>query len=226
MAQDKVTLFNLALSEAGITETVDSPSENSPQAETCRLFFEPVRDHILAAAHWPSAKAAKRLGLLVTRDETADWVSSDPLPGWKHAYAMPADAITPRFMSTYARFESGILSSKRAIFTDFENAILVYTKKQEDISLWESTLFLAVAYGLGAFISMPLNGKAGRAEVNRKQANGLIIEARETAANEADMATDYLPEWIQARGYSGAPSNTRYIHPYGALLNASGAPLV
>src|SRR5690606_39709181 len=91
MAQDLVTLYNLALSVAGITSGVDSPSEASPEAEQCRLWFEPVRNLILRAAFWPSVKGVKRLGLLATRDTDQDWTSSDPFPGWLYAYALPSD---------------------------------------------------------------------------------------------------------------------------------------
>lgn len=226
MAQDLVTLYNLALSVAGITSGVDSPSEASPEAEQCRLWFEPVRNLILRAAFWPSVKGVKRLGLLATRDTDKDWTSSDPFPGWLYAYALPSDALAPRFITDWQQFTTGIYEGKRAVFTNVENAVLVYTLRQADISLWDAGLFMAVAYGLAGHISMPLNGKPQRAQMNIQQANQMIIDARVNIANEEETAVDSLPEWISARGFQGTPSGNRYFHPYGPLLSSTGAPLV
>lgn len=222
MAQDLVSLFNLALQAAGVTALVSTPTENSVEAETCRLWYEPARDHVLRAAYWPSAKAVRRLGQLAERDESAVWVVSDPLPGWKYAYQQPSDLLAPRYLSTFDRFETGVYENKRAIFTNAATPILIYTKRQDDLSLWDSQLYLAIAHAVASFICMPLTGKPSRARAAAEQANSLIAAAQTSAANEANNFIDSLPSWIAAREYAGGLGMDRYYFPYGPSISSLG----
>ncbi len=225
MAQNLIGVYNLALSAAGVTQTVDSPSENSPQAEQCRLWFEPVRDLILQAAFWPCAKGVKRLGVLAERDPDEDWLASDPLPGWRFAYGAPSDMLRPRYMTDFARFTTGIWTTKRAIFTDVETPVFVYTVRQTDISLWDASLYMAVSYGLASHMALALSGKPNRAALAVEQANALINQARVIAANEEEDQLETIPDWLAGRGYSGQIAATRYFYPHGPALTVSGAPL-
>lgn len=226
MAQDLITLFRLALSGIGMTRLPDSPNENHPGANECRLWFEPVRDYILRSAHWPSAKAVRRLGELAERADNADWVATDPLPGWRFMYQAPADLLAPRYISTWDRFETGVQDGKRVIYTDSEDAILIYTSQQDNLTLWDPSLFMATASALGAYICNGLTGKPQKAQAAMQQANAIILQARADAANEMQQVYDSVPEWIAARGYTGAILADRFIYPYGPMLIAPGAALV
>lgn len=226
MAQDQLTVFRLALDAIGYSRVPDDPDENSPGATACRRWFEPVRDYLLRSAFWPSAKAAKRIGVLVERDDSEDWVVTDPLPGWRFAYQAPTDMLAPRYLSTWEQFETGVQDNKRVIYTDMEQAILVYTKKETVLSLYDPALFMALSHALGAYICQGLTGKNQKAQAQLQQANSIIMQARADTANEMQRVFDSVPEWISARGYTGAVVVDRFVYPYGPLLIAPGAALV
>jgi hypothetical protein len=229
VAQDQLTLFQMALSAIGLTRLPSDPDENTPGAIACRLWYEPVRNYVLRSAFWPSAKKAARLELNTTRDTGADWADTDPLPGWLYMYDVPEDLCAPRFLSTYERFETGITSDEaptRVILTDMEDAILVYTSLQDDISLYDVGLYFAIAHTLSAYICQGLTGKNQKAVQQMQLANSIILQARADAANEMWSLQDSVPDWIAARGYSGDVVTSRFVYPYGPALSAPGAPLV
>lgn len=226
MADDTVSIFNLALNAIGTRDNVAAPSEASREAEVCRLWFGPSRDHVLRAAPWASAKAFSRLAVLAERDETLAWELTDPEPGFRFAYAAPEDMLAPRYLSTFGRFTLGIHGDSKALMTQEETTILVYTKKQENIGLWDVHLKMAIVHTLAAFIAMPLTGKLQRAKMMEDKANALIYQARESNANIDDNQYDTVPDWLLARGYAGVTPSTRYYYPYGPMISVSEASAV
>lgn len=214
-----VELYNLALSSVGTKALVSSPDEASREAEVCTLWYATVRDSVLRAAPWSSARASKRLALQVERDVDEDWVATDPEPGWRFAYSTPSDMIAPRYLSNFDRFALAVSSTNsRTILTNTENAILVYTKRQEQVQMWDISLYLAVAYALAAHIAMHLHGKPDRAQLAQEKANAFIMQARLDAANAVQEQYQTVPDWITARGYAGAAPSVRFIYEYGPLI--------
>lgn len=218
MAADKTEIFNLALSEVGSRASVASPSEASREAEVCTLWFQPVVDLVLRAAPWPCATGVRRLGLIKERDAAELWVSTDPDPGWQYVYSAPSDMIRPRHLSTFERFSVSVMGDKSAIMCNTYQAILTYTLRQDNLSIWDSGLKMAVALALGAHIAMPLTGKPTRAQRCADAANTMIEEARTSAANSEETQYESMPEWFTARGFAGTTLPSRYIYPYGPLL--------
>jgi len=226
MSQDKTELFNLAVSTMGSRGVkISSPDEASREAEECRLWYEPARNSVFRAAFWPSCKAYFRLPVLGERDNDASWLETDPEPGWRFAYSAPNDMLYPRYLTNYARFSTGtqkiVNGEVSAIFTSQEEPILVYTKEQENVALWDAQLYMAIAQALAFFISAPLHGKLSFKEDAEKQANILILQARESAANEPEEKLEVLPEWLAARGYDGVPVQNKFTYPFGPLLGSA-----
>lgn len=223
MANDLISLFNIALSAVGTRQLASDPNEQSREAEVCRLWFPHSRDQVLRAAPWSSAKAAVRLPLLAEQT-TDDWATGSPSPGFRFAYGLPADFLYPRSIYTYARFEIGIYAPdvtstpQPALFTDVEAPILFYTSRQTNLALWDHGLFMGIAYALAANIAMPLHGKAQRAKEALQQANDAILQARVQLANEDFVPLDHIPDWLSARGVSGPSLVNRFIYPVGPLL--------
>lgn len=218
MITDEVSIYNLALSAVGTRSTVSLPQEKSREAEICRLWFGPVRDHTLRAAPWPSAKKWGRLAL--RSQATGDvWQPGDPQPGYGFAYAPPNDMLAPRYLAGYDRFELTTYGdTQKAIETDVSDAVLCYTFQQKTIGNWDVNLQMAIAYALAAFISMPLHAKSSRTDEALKQANSLILQAREEAANTDMAREDSIPSWISIRGFGGPKMATRFYHPLGSLF--------
>lgn len=227
MAQNQVGLYNLALSAIGTRAIVDLPSENSREAEICNLWYEVVRDTVLRAAPWSSARNTVRLGLLATRDFELAWVEGDPEPPWLFTYAQPSDFLYPRYLDNFQHFQLGVrritnpASTTPVIFTNVESAILVYTYRQTDMNYWDADLYHAVSQALAAAIAMPLHGKAGRAKLAIDTANAAIMNARAAAANENTLQYDHVPDWLIARGVTSQTPPSGYVFPSGPLLSVA-----
>lgn len=221
MAADEVSIFNMALDAVGTRSDVSSTAEESREAEICRLWFGPTRDLVLSAAPWSVATGYARLALLATRDDTLQWVATDPAPGFRNAYAAPSDMLLPRYLSTYGRFIQGVQGSQKAIMSQEQASVLVYTRQETRVGLWDPSLSMAVVYALAAFISMPLHAKTQRAAAAENKANGLILQARVADANAMQDQLDTIPDWIAARGSNFTNPQTRFYYPYGPLISAT-----
>lgn len=226
MANTKLDVFNMAMYHVGTREDIADVDEQSREAEVCRLLYDRVRDHVLRAAYWDSAKAYSRLAVAAERDDSLEWTATDPEPGFRFAYAAPNDFLYPRYLTSYERFSNGIYASNPAIFANTEAAILVYTKVQDNVALWDANLFMAMTFALAAYATMPLNGRPGRASNAAQQANNLILEARVANANAEDNRIDTVPDWIAARGYAGTVPDTRYFYPFGPTISLTSLPAV
>lgn len=224
----EVQIYNRALNAIGDKDNVAAVDEASRQAEVCNLWFGVVRDKVLAAAPWPVARSFHRLALLKERDDTLEWASDDPEPGFRFAYAAPSDMIRPRYLTTFERFSLSLyndgIEDALAIMANVETPILAYTKRQTTPGLWDIDLEMAITYALAAYISMPLHGKSARAKQALDQANALILDARIQQANSDDNQFDSVPDWIQARGFSGSSPLSRFLYPFGPMISASELP--
>ena len=225
MAADEISIFNQALNAVGTRDNVSSIAERSREAEVCRLWYSDSRDQVMRAAYWNSAKGYKRLALLTERDETVAWSSVDPEPGFAFAYALPADCLRPRYLAGYSRFSLGVLAGAPALFCNVEDPILFYTKKDVPVPLWDVGLRLSVAYALASYICKPLTGKVRTVAETEQRANSLIQQAQVEFANDDNDMVDTIPEWIEARGFAGAPT-TRYYYPYGPAISLAEQPSV
>lgn len=226
MVATKLDVFNMACHAVGTRDDIATINEVTREAEVCRLWYDKVRDQVLRAAYWSSAKSYKRLALAKERDPEVAWATDDPEPGFLYAYTAPEDMLAARFDSTYARFTVGNYNEAAAVFSNTEDMILFYTMRQENVALWDAQLLMAVGYALAAHIAMPLHGKPARARQAAEQANGLIMEARVSNANLENNQLDTIPEWIAARGYSGSIADSRFYYPFGPMISAMELPAV
>lgn len=213
----EVQVYNLALNAVGERSDISSPTEQSRPAEVCHLWYSPVRDQILAAAPWPEATKIAYPALLATVDDDDAWLPTEPRTGYSFVYAMPSDALRPRYMSDFSRFLLTSYDGRRALHSNTADAILAYTSRLENIALWDAELQMAVVYGLAANICMPLSGKPSRAKMLAEKANELILNARVSAANSSNESYESIPDWIVARGFNQSAS-PRYFYPYASIL--------
>lgn len=216
----EVQIYNLALNAVGEQSNISSPSEDSRPAEVCRLWYTVIRDQVLAAAPWPEATKIAYLPLLAQQDDDETWLETEPRTGYQYVYGAPADMLRPRYMSDFSRFLFSSFGGQRALHSNTVDAVLAYTSRLENMSMWDSGLQMAIIYGLAANICMPLSGKPTRARALRDQANDLILSARESAANSNNEVFESIPDWITARGYNSG-AGQRYFAPYGSLLSTA-----
>lgn len=223
MANDQVSIYNLALNAVGARSNISLPTEDSREAEVCNLWYQVIVDQVFASAAWPEARDFDYLALIEEQDD-GEWQAGEPLPGFRYVYAYPADCLRPQHLVSFNRFRvMNYNGDQLAINTNAPETILVYTKRVTNIALWSPELKMAIVYGLAANICMPLTGKTSRADVLLGQANSLILAARETAANTDDYQLDALPDWIAARGFVDSSARTKFYYPYGSLLTMGSA---
>lgn len=223
MAYTKIGIYNQALSAVGSDSPISGLSEKSREREVCDLWYNTVRDNVLKAARWPGLRTVSRLALISERDQDADWVATDPDPDWRFIYSAPDDMLHPWYMSDYSRFSMTSRNSAIAINSTMEDALFLYSRREENPELWGSDVYEAVTYALAAAIAKPLTGKRSLANDNLQIANLKIDAARASAANEDNLPVDVMPDWLIARGVTGSPGGvSRYIYPYGPLLTGIG----
>lgn len=219
MARDLVTLYNLALSAIGTRAKVAQPNERSREAEMCGLWFDTVCDKILSAAPWGSCQATAALAVKATRDFDVAWAAGAPEPPWIYQYSLPSDFLYPRYLDSFETFRMGDAAGVPVLHTNSAAPVLTYTRRNMNFVAWSADLWLAVAYGLAGFISMPLHGKPSRAQNALDTANRMILEARVQAGNENVTEFESVPDWLLARGVTSGTIPSRYIFPNGPLLS-------
>jgi len=230
MAQSQLALYNLALVYAGADYTIEATTEESVPAETLELIYENTRQMTFRAAHWNSCKKYVRLVEEKERNLSADWVTSDPAPGWAYSYEMPDDVLAARYLTDFAQFEVGyddddyILSTNGGSDTASETPVLCYTFDQTDVTKWEPDLYNAMAHALAGYYVLGSTGKRNKTNESFGLANLAIMNARANNANEQQQLRQQVAERLQARGYEFNVINP-YVHPYGPIFTGTGAPV-
>jgi len=220
MITSEVQVYNLAVSAVGGTGNIASTQEESREAEVCRLWFGPVRDRVLRAAHWPCAKTFSRLAELAQNDGEDAWTELDPEPGYTYAFHCPSDMLIPRYITTFERFSLSTYSpTRQAISCQNGTPILCYTKRQTNVAQWDISLGTAITAALAARICSQLTGKNVKARSLLEEANSYISTAREEAGNASSEMQGTIPSWILARGYANPAVDLRYFYPLDNLLS-------
>ena len=206
-------LFNLGLSVVGHTGSVSNPEENTREATLCRLWFSPARRSVFSAFHWSSIRFATRLSRAKERDASADWMDTDPWPGYAYAFALPGEMIQPQYLADFSRFEIGNVENERLLFTNNPNPLLYYSKDTEDPTNWSPDLYLAIVYALGASFNMQKSGKDNTTQRLEAKVKELIDNAATQAANEIDSYFEAVPQSWAGSGFSAPLQSVRYLYP-------------
>lgn len=219
MAYSELQLYNLAVDAVGGTGTIETIDEVSREAELCSRWFKPVRDQVLRAAHWHSAKKFARLAEIAERTEDT-WEVGNPTPGYQYGFALPSDCIIPRFLTNYQRFDYSIFDANRhMISVATESPVLCYTAKISP-ALFDEGLARAVYTALAAFICEPLTGASNKARMRLQEANDAILTARDQNAEMSLQPVAHIPDFIAARGYGTPFQGQNYVYPYGPTFSA------
>lgn len=222
MADTIVSVWNQALGACEVRASIASEVENSPEARSCRLWYETILKQVLRAAPWPAASSYQRLALFSDASEEESWAPGNPAPGYAYAFTIPSDMIHPRNLNTFGNFEISSVNGKRKLSTNESTPILNYTKYLTDITEWDDSFRLAIVNALAAAICGKLTTSRGKARDLEGKANELILVARVQTANDDQETYEAMPEWFSARGFMGT-SPVRFVYPSGSLLmNVSG----
>ncbi len=196
----KTDISNLALSHLRILTVIqDVDTEQSTEAIAAKLWYDAARREALTDFNFGFSR--KRLALS-THGE-------DPPSDWLYRYQWPSDCILPRHIENplgtdeppilfiYEEATDGTLS----ILTDLDEACLVYTFDQEDLTFAPAHFVSGLSYLHASYIGGTITGKAALAKealrgYGLKSNTGMSHEGNVTA-----IGTRGAPdaEWTRAR---------------------------
>ncbi|WP_259556274.1 hypothetical protein [Vibrio harveyi] len=187
--QSKTQICNGALLRVGHTERVANiDSERSLAAEQCREFWQVSLESALEGLNPSFARRIEKLSIL--SDEKA-W-------GYKNAYLMPDDCLAAREVVcddyhktrkvdtvTKIDFIKGQTEDgkKKTIFTDLDNAYLVYTTRNIETHMFDNTTCIAVSLMLGSNLALSLKKDVKLAQALQSQAMAMFSKSESIDIN-------------------------------------------
>ena len=200
MASSKLEIWNLALSRIGHSELVASPDEGSLASDLCGAIYDQCLDFVLEDFPWRFAK--KRIALSV--------LAGTPPAAWGFQYAVPSDCLRIRSLTNPLTrtplpqdkipFERATDGDNSLIFTDMEDAELIYTCRITDVARFDPSFVSTLAYYMASELAVPLRGAAGAALADN-MLNKYVMQVRLAAAKSLNEGFDTMPdgEFLQAR---------------------------
>lgn len=195
----QVQIYNLALGNIGVSETVASITERSKSAIVCTQYWELARDTVLADFDWPFATQYATLALL----------AGTPTE-WLYAYQYPTDCLRAIGLATPGnrnpveglrpKYHMAYGASGTILLTDQPNAILQYVTRIDDESRFPPLFVEALSWKLAAMIAMPLTATRTVTETASQMYEGTKQIAWAAALNESRTGDDYPSEFITVRG--------------------------
>ena len=156
----QVEIYNMALGNIGISETVASLEERSKALQVCNRFWELARDTALAQFPWQFATKVATLALIGT-----------PPRGWQYQYQYPTDCLKamhltpagriprPQSMSERQNFNTGYGDGGQVIWTNEEAAELAYIVRITDTGRFPPLFVEALSWKLAQLISTPMTAQ-------------------------------------------------------------------
>lgn len=165
--------------------SITSLDEGSIEAENCALFAPEILEEMADWCNWPQMIVRASLAL-VTNDRPAEW---------KYAYAQPADfakpiairrveddlvnapLYSPPFtLPEQDRLRLGFIIEGGKVYTNVENATLVYVKSEMTANDFTPTMRLAFTAELAARLAIPV-AKLSANAVQRLEQKAMMCKA-------------------------------------------------
>lgn len=195
---DQIQIINLGLGQIS-QRPIEDLNEQSVQAETANLVWEPCLRECLQGNNWPFATAIEALAT----------VSNYTAPsGWAYAYAYPSTAIAVwRISNSYTNASNRKGDDFREIYvpslkskvllTNCYQAYAEYTYYLTDTTLFNAVFVNVLAFRLAAAMAMPLNADQDQALNLTKIFQNQMSEAQRTSnyennVNNGDSATNLI----------------------------------
>jgi hypothetical protein len=208
MPYTTVQICNMAIARIGQQKYIESITENSKAAELCNQFFDHARDATLSECEWPIANAYQTLTL----------IQQDPNPDWGYEYATPPDMLRARRISpgTGIRQEGEPFpftiaeNNGKVIWTDQDPAVLQYTKRLTDPTLFSPEFAEAMAWRLAVELAMPMAESQSLRDQMLQNFVVAVQTAGAAALNEPVVEDRPDGQFVRERGFSGETSHLEY----------------
>ena len=197
-----VDICNLSLAHLGDAATVSSisPSDGSPQADHCVRFYPIARDVVLESHDWNFAR--RRVALSQT--------ANTPPQAWAYEYAMPANCMRVHKLigedddenAPRVYLQGSDATGNRVIWTDEENARVVYTHAVTDTTKFTALFVNALSWLLASYLSGPITKDPRVKQQMYQMYRTELGLAGVTDKSANNNPPDTTPDWISARGYT------------------------
>lgn len=193
----KVVIWNMALGNIGSGSAVENETEQSNEANQCKLYWDTCRRLVLRAYPW--SFATKQAVLAST---------GTPPTGWKCQYIYPPDCLNARSIFLDKAIDANPIKYQiaknpdeagKVIWTDQAQAQLIYTVDVTDVSLFDDEFVEAIAYCLAQKLAMPLRADKDLLGDMLRMKLIALAEATEDDANEDFHDKDRQASWIEDR---------------------------
>jgi hypothetical protein len=198
MASSEVAICNLALGRIGISIFISSLTEVSNEARVCSVFYEPCRDMVLQDFPWNFASKHSALANLGT-----------PPTNWLFRYQLPSDCLEARYIvlpgnrqprsGQRIAYEVSVENDVKVLYTDQENAELVYTTRVTNPNLFSPLFVMALGWLIGAEAAMPLTAAPRLGDAARRNYALAISAAGSASLREQEAGPEPDSEFITAR---------------------------
>jgi len=186
----------MALGQLG-SYRVEALTEATPQALACKLYYAHARDSVLRGYPWSFATARRTLALLTSEEDEK----------WEYVYGYPVDCLQALYIvNVYGteklEFEVGYSSTAgtRVIYTDTEEAILVYSARVEDPNNFDPLFVESLYLYLATLLAHPLRADmALKREIFQHYAQAIqAAQARDAAEGSVKFPTDSTLKSVRA----------------------------
>lgn len=205
------TICNMALAHIGAGVTISSitPPDGTLEAEYCATFYSPARSEMLELGQF--SFSLKRVALAEITNESVNW---------SYAYQKPSDCVKALRVLTvgagitvFTQDEVTVVGTDRngadfdvegdTIFTDEEDAVLLYVYDVTDSTKFSPAFNTALSYLLASYLAGPIvKGDQGMklSTAMRQQALLMAGMAATSDANASSAkVSDFEPSSIAAR---------------------------
>lgn len=197
----KTEICNIALSHLGVSKEIQNlDSDQSKEGSACRRFYEQARDEVLEDFNWPFAE--KRVYLnKVANNPTLDWLFSYTYPTEAVRIIRIPSGIRNDTYDTKIPFKVVYGDSGKLIYTDKENAEIIYTKRVTDVSRFTAKFVMALSLKIAGYIAARVTGgdPFNLQEKAEKQYLKVLHEAQAAVLNEQQQEQRPESEFIRAR---------------------------
>lgn len=208
---NQVGIYNMALGQCGVSRFINSVTDQTSEARVCNVFWENVRDQVLASMDWLFARRSAILELTTLTPIT-----------WKYAYAYPSDCLAAReviqglaarevipgqdfFHKRYqhdAPFEvaENECGGGLVVLANERDAVLTYTARVTTYTLWSPAFVNCLSLLLGSKIAGPLSSNPKYATQLGSAYEVALQAAAASSLNEQHARPDAESELILTRG--------------------------
>jgi hypothetical protein len=195
----QVSICNMALSNIGIKKQISAIDDPNQEAEMCLLHYDVALEEALAEGDWGFAR--RRVDLVTE--------AGTPPEPWAYQYQYPSNCAAIRRIDDEraSRHSDSRIpfttetndSNARIVFTDQEDAVVIYTRLETTPTLYSAAFVRYMSWVLASKIAMPLTGDEDLAEGAEKMAMHELEKAFSKNLENEQEPPEPQASWISAR---------------------------